>query len=113
MDVIRAKEILRILADGVNPMTGEVLAAEDSCNQPDVIRALHCILAAADTREKQSPENYGAKWTEEELKALLAEFDGKTPVSKIAKLHGRSRGAIEYKLAALGKTESAYFPKRG
>ena len=39
MDVVRAKEILETLADGVNPMTGEILPEWDSCNQADVVRA--------------------------------------------------------------------------
>ena len=30
MDIIRAKELLTMLADGVNPLTGEVLSDEDS-----------------------------------------------------------------------------------
>ena len=44
MDIIRAKEILEILADGVNPMTGEVLPDGDSCNQVEVVRAIHTVL---------------------------------------------------------------------
>lgn len=39
MDILRAKEIVEILADGVNPMTGEILSEGDSCNQAEVVRA--------------------------------------------------------------------------
>lgn len=39
MDILRAKEIIEGLADGVNPLTGEVLSPEDSCNQAEVVRA--------------------------------------------------------------------------
>lgn len=38
MDIIRAKELLTMLADGVNPLTGEVLSDEDSCNQVEIVR---------------------------------------------------------------------------
>ena len=60
MDIIRAKELLQILADGVNPLTGEVLPAEDSCNQPEIIRALNAVLAAiSEKKPKNQPENAG------------------------------------------------------
>ncbi len=41
MDQQRAKEIIHILSDGIDPFTGEVLPPDHVCNQPDVIRALH------------------------------------------------------------------------
>ena len=47
MDITYAKELLEMLADGVNPITGEVLPESDSCNQPDIIRALHLAVAQA------------------------------------------------------------------
>ena len=31
MDIQRAKELLAVLSDGVNPLTGEVLPEDDSC----------------------------------------------------------------------------------
>lgn len=58
MDILRAKEIIEGLANGVNPLTGEVLPPEDSCNQPDVVRALHAILSALPKKmQKAQPEN--------------------------------------------------------
>ena len=38
MDIVRAIEMLSILADGVNPITGEILPDSDSCNQVEVVR---------------------------------------------------------------------------
>jgi hypothetical protein len=35
MDIVRAREIIRILADGIDPTTGEVLPAESVCNSPE------------------------------------------------------------------------------
>ena len=40
MDIIRATEIVRTLADAVDPTTGELLPADSVYNSPDVIRAL-------------------------------------------------------------------------
>lgn len=52
MDISRAKIIVEALADGINPVTGEVLPTEDSCNQPDVIRALNAVLKQLDVKPK-------------------------------------------------------------
>ena len=52
MDIAYAKKLLETLADGVNPVTGEVLSDEDSCNQPDVIRALHLAATCLEKAEK-------------------------------------------------------------
>ncbi len=113
MDIIRAKEILSVLADGVNPMTGEILPPEDSCNQADVIRALHTIIdAIPSSKLKPQPQNAGKPWTELEENKLLDEFDSGMSVSAIAKEHGRSKGAIESRLVARGKMESTYFPRK-
>ena len=119
MDIIRAKEILAALADGVNPMTGEVLPSGDSCNQPDVIRALHTVFISIETKgvarpapapeeikkEKPEPENAGAKWAPDEDNVLIAEFESGRSISLIAKKHGRSKGSIEARLIKLGKID--------
>ena len=44
MDIERAKELLAVLADGVNPITGELLSDDDSCNQVEIVRALHTAV---------------------------------------------------------------------
>ena len=111
MDITRAKKILQTLADGVNPMTGEVLPAQDSCNQPDVIRALHAVLATDVKKAKSQPANAGARWDDAEIEMLIAQFDSGMSTSEIAKLHGRTKGAIESKLVERGKLERTYFPR--
>lgn len=46
MDIQRAKELLTALADGLDPLTGEVLPSDHVCNKGDIVRALHCVLEA-------------------------------------------------------------------
>lgn len=46
MDIIRAKEIISALAEGVDPTTGEVLPDNCVCNKGEVVRALYALLAA-------------------------------------------------------------------
>ena len=57
MDVQRAKELLTILADGTDPLTGEVLPDDHVCNKGEIVRALNCAVEALSRkREKPLPE---------------------------------------------------------
>ena len=113
MDSIYAKQILQSLADGVNPVTGEVLSREDSCNEPDVIRTLHWVLQELEKIEKaEKPakkskwENAGVPWTEEDEKTLCEMFDRGDSRENICKHFKRSKGAISSRLSKLGKITS-------
>ena len=44
MDVQRAKELLMVLADGIDPLTGDVLPDDHVCNKGEIVRALHCAV---------------------------------------------------------------------
>lgn len=110
MDIIRAKEILTILADGINPMTGEVLSAQDSCNQPDVIRALNAVLANLDTpKTSNAPENAGKPWSKADDTTLCQMFDAGKTRKEMCIHFGRSKDAIKARLAKLGKIEDTYY----
>ena len=68
MDVHRAKELLTILADGVDPLTGEVLPEDHVCNKGEIVRALHCAVrnypADGKNRCPKTMENLGRRnWT--------------------------------------------------
>lgn len=104
MDILRAKEIIEGLANGVNPLTGEVLPPEDSCNQPDVVRALHAILAALPKKtQKAQPENAGKPWTSEDDRILTAMYDEGKTRKEICEYFKRSTGGIASRLVRLGK----------
>ena len=49
MDLQRAKELLSGLADGVDPLTGEVLPEDHVCNKAEIIQAFHCVLTVSYT----------------------------------------------------------------
>lgn len=109
MDAMRARELLSVLADGIDPLTGEVLPREHLCNQPEIIRALHEVLRVSpSTKQKIQPRNAGKPWTETEENKLMDEFDAGVKLSEIAQEHGRTRGAIEARLAVLGKIKKTY-----
>ena len=71
MDILRAKEIIEGLANGVNPLTGEVLPPEDSCNQPDVVRALHAILSALPKKRKKLSQRMRVNHGQVKMTAFL------------------------------------------
>ena len=103
MDITRAKEIVRILADGIDPITGEIFPEDSVYNSPEVIRALFTLLEKANEVSAKDPlYNAGKPWTEAEDKKLRDEFLSKVRISDIAKEHGRSYGAIESRLDHLG-----------
>lgn len=114
MDIERARELIVGLADGVDPLTGEVLPDDHLCNKAEIVRALHALLAYQQSNSKSSknpPPNSGNPWTDTEIDELSTEFDSGMKLSTIARAHGRSRGSIEARLSKLGKIERSYFDK--
>ena len=110
MDIIRAKEIVRVLADGVDPTTGEVLPAASVYNSPEVIRALFALLEYVNKDTVKDPlRNAGKPWTDIEDDKLREEFLAKIKISDIAKEHGRSYGAIESRLVHLGLKKKPFW----
>jgi hypothetical protein len=106
MNLQRAKELLAVLADGINPLTGEVLPDSDSCNQADIVRALHAVLMNLDSCSKKGrslPENAGKPWTPEEDNMLIEAYRNGATSTDLAKTHNRSRGAITSRLSKLGE----------
>ncbi len=113
MDIVRAKELLSALADGIDPFTGELLPQDHVCNKPEMIRAFHELLNALPSpKKKNPPRNAGSPWTDVEEEKLLDEFDSGMTITAIANEHGRSKGAIESKLAKLGVVTDTYFTRR-
>ena len=111
MELQIAREILNVLAQGIHPVSGEVMPADSPYNEPPVIRALftvsqaleHCEAPAKPRREM--PANAGKTWSGEEDDRLLAAFDGGQEIKQIALDLGRSRVAVEARLVKLGKIE--------
>ena len=107
MDIQRAKELLAVLSDGVNPLTGELLPEDDSCNQVEIVRALNTVLRYLDNQpqrpSKPSPDNAGKPWTAEDEEALSRMFEQGCTKKEICSYFKRSPGAIAARLVKLGK----------
>ncbi|MDQ7826896.1 MAG: hypothetical protein RDV48_29120 [Candidatus Eremiobacteraeota bacterium] len=109
MDDHRALEIIGSLADGTDPLTGEVFPDVSPYQRGDTIRALaramEALALTARWREKRKalPERAGKPWDDGETEALIRRFDEGYSIIEIAREHRRTRGAIENQLARLGK----------
>lgn len=123
MDIPRTLHIVKALANGINPHTGETFDPDSPYQHPDTVRALfravalieqQDIPAAANVGEKPQPAaakpattGAGSRWTPEEESRLAAAFDeGRTP-QELARMHGRSLAGIEARLLKLGKIDAA------
>ena len=104
MEKLYAAQILETLADGINPATGEVLPSTDSCNQPEVIRALHvAVLTLRENKaEKPFPANAGKPWTTAEEDILKRMFENGCSKRDICAYFKRTGGAIAARLVHLG-----------
>ncbi|HYC47624.1 MAG TPA: hypothetical protein VED01_19280 [Burkholderiales bacterium] len=115
MEREQALKILNALANGVNPATGEVFAADSAYQHPDTVRALFEAVRALDgsrpahpgseRKTADMPANTFVRWTPEEEERLAAGFDAGKTSAELAKLHDRSRAAIEARLLKLGKID--------
>ena len=114
MEQQQALKILNALANGVHPATGEVFAADSPYQHPDTVRALfeavRCLGAREyepEKKERERQPNTFVRWTPEEEARLAAAFDAGKPSAELAKIHDRSRAAIEARLLKLGKIDAS------
>ena len=101
--------ILKQLADGIDPYTGEMLPEYSPYQQPKTVRALfYAIMVLEGTKEhaqKATPKfvNAGKSWEPGEDDQLKAEFDSGMSISEMVQKHQRTPAAIEARLFKLGK----------
>jgi hypothetical protein len=111
MDEITALKLIDSLASGVNPSTGELLDADNPCQQPDVVRALCLAARALDERRQRAerqrtlPANVGKSWSPAEDQTLIVEFNAGRKLGELALLHQRTQAGIQARLEKLGLVE--------
>jgi hypothetical protein len=109
MDSARALAVIRSLANGVDPESGEVFTAESPYQRPQVVRALYEAAAALerieryDRRRSQMPQKTGEPWSEDEDRKLLSAFDAGRALQELAAAHERTTGAVRARLLKYGR----------
>jgi hypothetical protein len=112
MDETKTVAILSALANGVNPLTGEIFSAESPYQHADVVRALYAAVERfkqgeqTNAKSRPRPEartNVGKPWSDEEDRRLLAEFDRGRRPTEIAQDLGRTLAGIEARLERHGR----------
>ena len=104
MDIIRAKEIISALAEGVDPTTGEVLPDNSVCNKGEIVRAFYAVLNHLDEKnaKKNMPANAGKPWSDEEDTKLKVCFEAGMSKKELCTEFERTSGSITSRLARLG-----------
>lgn len=107
MDIVRAKEIISSLAEGVDPTTGEVLPDNSVCNKGEIVRAFYAILNHLDEKKpkKNTPANAGKPWTKEDEDLLVSLYRSSTPKREICRALQRTESGVAARLVHLGVIE--------
>lgn len=112
MDLARAYELIAGLADGINPLTGEILPSSSVCNQAEIVRALHAALNALSRKidSRPMPANAGKPWGREDDEKLASMYDAGKSKKELCTYFQRTDGAIAARLVRIGKIQerSAY-----
>ena len=109
MDQAQALQMVRSLANGVDPESGEVFPPESAYQRPQVVRALYEAASALERIERferrraQMPAKTGQPWSEEEDRKLLAAFDAGRALQELASAHERTMGAVRARLLKYGR----------
>jgi hypothetical protein len=109
----QASEIIRQLADGLDPHSGQPFPTDSPFQHPQIVRALfvarQALDGAAASRGKAKPraEHAGLPWSDDEDRRLADAYDAGTSAKDLAGRHKRSIAAIQARLVKLGKIPAA------
>lgn len=109
-----ALQIVRALADGVDPRTGEPMNASGPCEDVRVVRALHVAIRHLESALGQrrgltpppassvgAPAQAGQPWGADEDQRLTAAYKSGQSIRQLANTHLRTDGAIRARLKRL------------
>ena len=109
MNQSEALQVVRTLANGVDPQSGEVFAPESPYQRADTVRALFLAAQALETAERferrkaQLPPKTGQPWSEDEDRKLLAGFDSGRGLVELAAAHERTQTGVRARLVKYGR----------
>jgi hypothetical protein len=109
MNPSEALSVVRSLANGVDPASGEVFPGESPYQRTDIVRALYAAADALERSERFSrrrgelPPKAGQPWSEDEDRKLLASFDAGRGLQELAAAHERTQTGIRARLVKYGR----------
>ena len=109
METREALMVVRKLADGIHPETGEVLTSDCLSNHPQTVRAMHRALAALELQDERErtrkflPSNARKPWSNLEDVQNCDELRRGMSFEQIAQKHNRTNGSIVARLVKLGR----------
>ncbi len=109
MDSAQALAVVRSLANGVDPESGEIFPPDSTYQRPQIVRALYEAASALERQERfdrrraQMPSKTGEPWSEDEDRKLLAAFDAGRALQELAAAHERTMGAVRARLLKYGR----------
>ena len=109
MHLESALPIVKALADGVNPVTGEPYPENSPYAEPRALRALFSAVdlmqreVEKERRRERLPANFGKQWSPDEDRLIAEAFDSGTAIPEMARKHARTQGSIRLRLEKLGK----------
>jgi len=109
MEIQEALAVVRKLADGMHPETGELLPGDCLYQHPQAVRAMHRAMAALEFQEERErakkflPKNAGKAWSHQEDAEICDEIRRGISFERIAQMHSRTNGSIIARLVRLGK----------
>jgi hypothetical protein len=117
MEIREAQSIVRTLAQGIDPNTGEVFAPDSPYNEQKIIRALFTVhdfvrqarkprMSAGEKRQENldlgRPRNYGLPWTDDARSQVAKGFESDKTIEELAVILERTQGAIRAELIRQG-----------
>ena len=109
MNQTEALSIVRSLANGVDPESGEVFPAESAYQRAQTVRALYAAAEALEhaerfeRRRRELPAKTGEPWSEDEDRRLLSGFDAGHGLPELAAAHQRTQTGIRARLVKYGR----------
>ena len=109
MNQSEALSVVRSLANGVDPDSGEVFPADSVYQRAQTVRALYAAAEALEKaerferRKQQLPAKTGEPWTEDEDRRLLAGFDAGRGLPDLAAAHQRTQTGVRARLGNHGR----------
>jgi len=109
MDTAESLEIIRALANGVDPHTGEEFSADSPYQHPQTVRALFVAIQELERvkktsgRKRELPDNAGKPWEDGEDHQLVSAFDSGKTIKQLSEEHKRTKGSIRSRLIKHGK----------